>query len=284
VSPRDAVPYFEIRKSKIQGRGAFATRRIRAGARVIEYTGELISQDEANRRYEDDSMGRHHTFLFAVEGDRVIDGAAGGNESRFINHSCAPNCQAVSEGQRVFIEALTTIEPGTELVYDYAYARTPENDNPESEALYACRCGAPTCRGTILEPPRRTASRAAAKTGAGKQGGAKKAASKTGAAKRAAKTGATRTRAAKTGATKAGTAKPSRAKPSRAKTGGAKRGAASKGGATAKGGAATKASTRSAPKSPATRAPADGASARRAAPTKAGAAKRGAAERGARRG
>ena len=159
MSPRDKAPYFEIRKSKIQGRGAFATRRIRAGTRIMEYTGELISQDEANRRYEDDAMGRHHTFLFAVDDDRVIDGAVGGNESRYINHSCAPNCQAVNERGRIFIEALTTIEPGTELLYDYAYARTPDNDNPESEGLYACRCGAPTCRGSILEPPRKTPAR-----------------------------------------------------------------------------------------------------------------------------
>jgi hypothetical protein len=118
----------------------------------------------------------------------VIDGAVGGNESRFINHSCAPNCQAVSEGQRVFIEALTTIEPGTELVYDYAYARTPENDNPESEALYACRCGAPTCRGSILEPPRRVPARASRKAAVAKQGSAKQGAAKKGGAGRKATT------------------------------------------------------------------------------------------------
>ena len=181
MSPRDKAPYFEIRKSKIQGRGAFATRRIRAGTRIIEYTGELVTQDEANRRYEDDAMGRHHTFLFAVDDDRVIDGAVGGNESRFINHSCAPNCQAVNEDGRIFVEALTTIEPGTELLYDYAYARTPDNDNAESEGLYACRCGAPTCRGSILEPRRKTPARrksAAKRATVAKRGAAKRATSK----------------------------------------------------------------------------------------------------------
>jgi hypothetical protein len=187
VSPRDQAPYFVIRKSKIQGRGAFATRRIRAGTRIVEYTGEVISQDEANRRYDDDTMGRHHTFLFALDDDRVIDGAVGGNDSRYINHSCAPNTQAVNEGGRIFVEALAAIEPGEELLYDYAYARTPENDNPESEALYACRCGAPTCRGSILEPARKTpARRAAAKTrSAGKTASAKKASAKKASAKKA---------------------------------------------------------------------------------------------------
>jgi len=160
VTARPREPYFELRRSKIQGRGAFATRRIRAGTRIVEYVGERISQEEANRRYEDDSMGRHHTFLFAVDDDLVIDGAVGGNESIYINHSCAPNCQAVNDDGRIFVEALATIQPGDELLYDYAYARTPENDNPESEALYACRCGAPECRGSILEPPRQTAARA----------------------------------------------------------------------------------------------------------------------------
>jgi hypothetical protein len=183
TSPQKA-PYFELRRSQIQGRGAFATRRIRAGTRIIEYTGELISQDEANRRYDDDSMSRHHTFLFSVDDDRVIDGAAGGNDSRYINHSCAPNCEAVNEDGRIFIEALRTIEPGEELAYDYAYARTPENDNPEGEALYACRCGAPTCRGTILEPARKRRARKAAKKGAPKRGAAKRGATTRGAAKR----------------------------------------------------------------------------------------------------
>lgn len=168
------APYFEIRRSRIQGRGAFAARRIRAGTRIMEYTGERITQDEANRRYDDDSMRRHHTFLFALDDGGVLDGAVGGNESRYINHSCAPNCRAVNERGRIFVEALRTIEPGEELLYDYAYARTPENDNPESEALYACKCGAPNCRGTILEPKKRTARKAAARNAAGKTAGAKK--------------------------------------------------------------------------------------------------------------
>jgi SET domain-containing protein len=78
---------FEIRKSSIQGRGAFATRRIKKGERIIEYTGEVITVEESDRRYDDQSMSRHHTFLFSLDNGYVIDGAVGGNESRFINHS-----------------------------------------------------------------------------------------------------------------------------------------------------------------------------------------------------
>jgi SET domain-containing protein len=142
---------FELRDSPIQGRGAFATRRIRKGARIIEYTGERITQDEADKRYDDEAMGRHHTFLFTLDEKTVIDAAVHGNEARFINHSCDPNCQALIEGNQIFIYALKDIAPGTELVYDYAYERA-EGMDEESEELYVCRCGAKNCRGTILAP------------------------------------------------------------------------------------------------------------------------------------
>jgi SET domain-containing protein len=96
-------------------------------------------------------MGRHHTFLFSVGRSTVIDAAVGGNDARFINHSCAPNCEAVDDKKRIYIEAIRDIAEGDELTYDYAY----ERDGTEDEAwekLYVCKCGAPTCRGTILAP------------------------------------------------------------------------------------------------------------------------------------
>jgi SET domain-containing protein len=142
---------FELRKSDIQGRGAFATRQIRRGQRIAEYTGEHIDNDEADRRYDDEKMKRHHTFLFIVNDDEVIDAAVGGNDSRFINHSCDPNCEAVVEGKRIFIYALRTIRPGEELAYDYQYERTKDHTD-EDEQFYKCRCGAPDCRGSILAP------------------------------------------------------------------------------------------------------------------------------------
>jgi hypothetical protein len=144
---------FELRQSPIQGKGAFATRRIRKGTRIIEYTGERITQDEADKRYDDEAMGRHHTFLFTLDEKTVIDAAVDGNEARFINHSCDPNCQALIEGDQIFIYALKDISPGEELVYDYAYERA-EGMDEESEELYVCRCGAKNCRGTILAPPK----------------------------------------------------------------------------------------------------------------------------------
>lgn len=162
--PRPRGLPFELRRSRIQGTGAFATRLIRKGQRIIEYAGERISNKEADRRYDESRMHRHHTFLFTVDRKTVVDGASEGNEARYINHSCAPNCEAVIEDGRIWIYALRTIRPGDELGYDYRYQRSGDaEEDAEMEKFYRCRCGAPTCRGTILLPPRKrraTAKRA----------------------------------------------------------------------------------------------------------------------------
>ena len=146
-----ANKYFVLRRSAIQGQGAFATRPIKRGTRIIEYTGERISPEEADRRYDDGGMGRHHTFLFSVDSKVCIDAAVDGNDARFINHSCAPNCEAVDERKRIYIEAIRDIAPGEELTYDYQYERDGTEDE-KWEKIYVCKCGAPTCRGTILAP------------------------------------------------------------------------------------------------------------------------------------
>ncbi len=146
---------FAIRSSKIQGKGAFATRRIAKEARIIEYLGECIDEDEADIRYPDDEMGRHHTFLFSIgDGERVLDAGPIDWPAKYINHSCDPNCEAIEEEDgRVFISALKSISKGTELSYDYAYERTSDHTDAD-EKLYACRCGSPKCRGTIMAPPK----------------------------------------------------------------------------------------------------------------------------------
>lgn len=159
-------PSFEVRRSSIQGLGGFATRRIAKGERIIEYTGERIPDEQADERYDDEKMGRHHTFLFSLGDGTSIDAAVNGNEARFINHSCAPNCEAVNDGGRIFIEALRAIEPGEELLYDYAYERGGDPDDDEDleeiARFYVCKCGAPTCRGTILAPQKPKKKRARA--------------------------------------------------------------------------------------------------------------------------
>ena len=148
-------PYV-IKQSKIQGKGGFATRLIRKGARIAEYLGDRISHEEGDRRYDDDKMKRHHTFLFVVDKKIVIDAGKFGNDARFINHSCDPNCEAVIEDRRVFLDALRTIRPGDELSYDYAYDRDDASvSGKEAEKQYPCHCGTENCRGTILAPEKK---------------------------------------------------------------------------------------------------------------------------------
>ena len=139
----------ELRGSPIHGLGAFAVTDIPKGTRIIEYTGEKISNAEADRRYDDDAMSQHHTFLFILNQRTCVDAAFAGNEARFINHSCSPNCEAVIERGHIWIEALEAISPGTELAYDYAYEDDPKYTEKDLR-FYACRCGAPNCRGTIV--------------------------------------------------------------------------------------------------------------------------------------
>ena len=141
---------FEIRRSAIQGRGGFATRRIKKGERIVEYKGEIITSKEADRRYPLPRPGEHHhTFLFELDNGMVVDAAVAGNSARFINHSCSPNSESVIVDDRVFIEAIRTIRPGEEIVYDYNYI-LDEPHSPANKKLYPCACGARKCRGTIL--------------------------------------------------------------------------------------------------------------------------------------
>jgi SET domain-containing protein len=147
---RASEPPYVVRQSRIHGRGVYATRRIRTGTRIVEYVGDRISHDEADARYEARADDDGHTFLFVVDDELCIDAGVGGNEARFINHKCDANCETVIEGRRVYIEAIRTIQPGEELGYDYQLT-WESTDDPEELKLYACRCGAATCRGTMLD-------------------------------------------------------------------------------------------------------------------------------------
>lgn len=147
-----SLPY-EVRRSTVQGRGAFATRDIRKGERIGEYRGERVSWEEADRRYDDEAQGRHHTFLFEVDDDTVIDAGVRGSAVKYINHSCDPNCEAVIEDGRVFIDAIRRIRKGDELFYDYNYV-LDEPHTPAVKKRYPCWCGAKNCRGTILAKKR----------------------------------------------------------------------------------------------------------------------------------
>jgi uncharacterized protein len=146
-------PWLVLRRSRIHGRGVYARKDIPKGTRLIEYTGEVISNAEADRRYEDEKMSRHHTFLFILNSRWCVDAAVGGNIARFINHKCDPNCVAWIEGRHIWIDALRDIRQGDELGYEYEYDFDPKYTIEDLE-FYGCKCGSPKCRGTIVDIPR----------------------------------------------------------------------------------------------------------------------------------
>jgi uncharacterized protein len=141
------MPLLEVRQSPVHGRGVFAKKPIRKGRRIIEYTGRRVPWKSIP-----DNVDDAHTFLFGInDGADVIDPEIGGNEARWINHSCDPNCEAIEEDDgRVFIYALRNIRAGEELSYDYRL-EVDERITPTVKAENACHCGTSRCRGTMLE-------------------------------------------------------------------------------------------------------------------------------------
>lgn len=145
----------QTRRSGVHGKGVFAVQPLAEGEMLIEYCGEVISWKEALRRHPHDPLDPNHTFYFHIDDKHVIDGKQGGNSSRWINHSCKPNCEADEDGGRVFIKALRNIEPGEELFYDYGLI-IDARYTPKLLAEYPCWCGAKKCRGTLLAPKDKT--------------------------------------------------------------------------------------------------------------------------------
>ena len=135
----------EVRESGVHGHGVYAMQSIPKGTRIIEYTGQRVSWEAAPNDENDP-----HTFNFGLDNGEVINPEIGGNNARWINHSCDANCEAVEEKDRIFIDALRDIQAGEELFYDYAL----EIDEPiteESKKRFACHCHSPHCRGTMLD-------------------------------------------------------------------------------------------------------------------------------------
>jgi uncharacterized protein len=147
---------FAKRHSPIHGFGIFALSDLPTDIRLMEYRGRRVSAVEVMRRFGH-SAASGHTFLFTLNTHYFIDGSDGGNLSRWINHSCAPNCEAmvfvdingIEERDRVFIQSLRPIAAGAELTFDYAIEITGDRDLHTLRA-WACSCGAENCRGTML--------------------------------------------------------------------------------------------------------------------------------------
>jgi hypothetical protein len=159
----------QTRRSGVHGKGVYAGVDLAEGETLIEYVGEVIGWDEALRRHPHDPSDPNHTFYFHIDEDHVIDAKVGGNSSRWINHSCAPNCESEVDEGRVFVRALRNIPAGEELFYDYGLV-IDEPHTPKLLAQYPCWCGAKACRGTLLAPQKKKTARKPRKAVAGTKG------------------------------------------------------------------------------------------------------------------
>lgn len=154
---RKATVWHEVRPSELHGNGVFATRDIPAETCIVEYCGRRITQEEADERPSSNPDDPNHTFFFALSSGKIVDGGQRGNDARWINHSCAPNCEARENeaGTRLYIYSLRNIAQGEELFFDYALQIEGRKTKKVREQ-YLCLCGAPECRGTMLALPKRT--------------------------------------------------------------------------------------------------------------------------------
>ena len=156
-----ATPWHLVKKSTLHGNGVFAARDIPAGTQIIEYRGKRITPEQADDMHPVNPDDPFHTFFFSLSSGKIIDGGQRGNDARWINHACAPNCetQENASGKKVFVVALEDIPAGVELFYDYGLIL----DGRITKKLrnqYRCLCGAESCRGTMLALPRKKAGTA----------------------------------------------------------------------------------------------------------------------------
>ena len=132
------MPRLITRSSDIHAAGCFTLEDIPKGTVVLEYTGERISKEEGDRRYD----GRSFTYLFGIgSGKVVIDGHG---MAMFVNHSCNPNCKVDEVDGRIFIRTLRRLREGEELTYDY-WLYDGDDEAP-------CYCGSKRCRGSMYSP------------------------------------------------------------------------------------------------------------------------------------
>jgi len=127
-----------IAASPIHGMGGFARRALAWGARVVEYTGRKITKAESLRLCE-----AGNAFIFSLDDEFDLDGNTEDNPARWLNHSCAPNCEAEFSGGRIWITARRDIAAGEEITFNYGYTLDEYREHP-------CRCGAPECAGFIV--------------------------------------------------------------------------------------------------------------------------------------
>ncbi|XP_024858139.1 histone-lysine N-methyltransferase NSD2 isoform X2 [Kryptolebias marmoratus] len=145
-------PDTKIIKTPGKGWGLISLRDIKKGEFVNEYIGELIDEEECRARIKFAHENNITNFyMLTIDKDRIIDAGPKGNYSRFMNHSCQPNCETqkwtVNGDTRVGLFAVCDVPAGTELTFNY-------NLDCLGNEKTICRCGAPNCSGFLGDRPK----------------------------------------------------------------------------------------------------------------------------------
>ncbi|XP_077589499.1 histone-lysine N-methyltransferase, H3 lysine-36 specific-like [Stigmatopora nigra] len=142
----------EIFRTLSRGWGLRCETDIKKGAFVSEYVGELIDEEECRARIRHaQEKDIFNFYMLTLDKDRIIDAGPKGNQARFMNHSCQPNCETqkwtVNGDTRVGLFALQDIPKGVELTFNY-------NLECLGNGKTACKCGAPNCSGFLGVRPK----------------------------------------------------------------------------------------------------------------------------------
>ncbi len=135
---------YKIKKSKIdnRGRGLYATKDIKAGTKIINYIGKVLTNKEVDDSDKFDN--KKPIYLFTLNNRYTLDGDFTWNTAGLINHSCDNNCDYEGKGLKIWVTAIKNIKKGEEFTCDYGFGYDKDYRQ------FPCKCGAKNCCGYIV--------------------------------------------------------------------------------------------------------------------------------------